>query len=269
MNKTERTMVELLKNGREEHGVVSVKAEFEAEGTRIDELLRLVEIARNADLSLTVKIGGCEAVRDLLDAKQIGVAYVVAPMVETRYALGKYLAAKNGVYDSDEQSDTDFLFNMETICGFENRNEIISAAAAQNGANGVVFGRVDFAGSLGETPSVVNNPEITSKVLEVAKLAKHAGLDFVLGGGISSEAIEVLKSVRKTHLSRFETRKIVFAGEAAESPELEKALLNAVHFEMLWLINKRNYYTRITQEDENRIVMLENRWRILGMASIH
>jgi hypothetical protein len=264
VNKIEKQMRDLLARGREEFGVVSVKAEFEAEGTRVDELLRLVDISRSAGLPLTVKIGGCEAIRDLLESKQIGVRYVVAPMVETPYALSKYVAAKNLTFTEEEREDTDFLFNIETITGFQNLDQMVSVAKTKDGVQGMVFGRVDFAGSLGQTRDEINSESITRYVLEASQAARNAGLDFVMGGAVSSDSLNVIREVAAVHLSRFETRKVVFDGGSTKLNDIEKGLVNAVHFELLWLLNKRDYYGRITAEDAKRIDMLESRWKLLN-----
>ena len=65
-------MLDILKELKNDFGVVSVKAEFEAEGTRVDELLRLLELAHKSDLKVALKIGGCEAV-NLLEVNLLGV----------------------------------------------------------------------------------------------------------------------------------------------------------------------------------------------------
>ena len=263
MNKMERQMRDILLRCSEKHGVCAVKAEFEAEGTRMDELLRLVEVASAANLRIAVKIGGCEAKRDLLESKQIGVEYVIAPMVESAYALSKFSDAINSIYQSDELDDTSFLFNLETSLSFESRVDLADMASESAAINGIVFGRVDFTGSLGLDRFAINTPPVTEYVLETAQLCKDRGLDLVVGGGVGIDALPALREIRSVHLSRFETRKVIFQADSLDSEQLADGLLDAVHFEVLWLLNKREYYGSIFREDDERIEMLESRWNVL------
>ena len=258
----ENDMLDTLKKLRDESGVVAVKAEFEAEGTRIDELLRLIEITRKAQMKIVLKIGGCEAVKDLMESKQLGVDCIIAPMVETPYALSKFIDAKNKVYSNEEQLDKKFLFNLETITAFNNLTEMTGLAVAAQ-LDGLVFGRVDFSGSLNLSRQNVNTDVISKYCFDTAKECKKNNLEVVVGGAISIDALDVLREINDIHLSRFETRKIVFDSSALSNSNIQKGLLQAVKFELLWLLNKRDYYSRIMEEDKKRIDLLENRWKVL------
>ena len=257
MNSFERHMLDVLKRGRDEFGVVAVKAEFEAEGTRPDEFLRLTEIANKAGLDIALKIGGCEAVSDLLASKLYGVNYIIAPMVETPYALKKYVESKLKVYNSDEALDTKFLFNLETEYTLKNFEDMAPIAKSSN--LGVVFGRVDFTLSRNLPRGSVNEDQITQAVLSVAEVCAKQDIELVVGGSVSVDAIEQLKAFRAVRLDRFETRKVIFDGAAATASNLRQGILNAVDFELTWLKNKRAYYQNSADEDLKRIEMLEKR----------
>jgi methylmalonyl-CoA mutase cobalamin-binding subunit len=267
VNTLERQMLDILKRGRESFGFAAVKAEFEAEGTRADEFLRLMEIARKAGVGIGLKIGGCEAVRDLIESKQYGVEYIIAPMVETPYALSKFVDAKNKIYSKDEQQDTEFLFNLETITGFNNLTGLAAVAEQPAARTGFVFGRVDFALSDGNSRDSINSDKITEYVVKVAAVAKEKRLPLVVGGSIATEAVEALRRIRSVYLTRFETRKIIFdADRALGDSDIQQGMLNAVQFELLWLTNKREYYSTLGAEDDKRIRMLEDRLKSVARS---
>ena len=111
---------------------------------------------------------------------------------------------------------------------------------------------------------MVDSDQVINHVINVANKCKSNQLDLVVGGGVSINSIEALRKVNGVHLTRFETRKVVFSSNALDTEAIKTGLLNAVHFELLWLLNKREYYSVITKEDDKRIEMLDNRWKLLS-----
>ncbi|MDB4536946.1 aldolase/citrate lyase family protein, partial [Oceanospirillaceae bacterium] len=181
------------------------------------------------------------------------------PMIETKYALQKFVEARQKTYGDDK--NTKFLFNLETTTAFQNRQALFDAAAGE--LDGCVFGRVDYTGSLDMSRDAINDDIVTSDVCEVASLSKNNNLEMVVGGGVSMESLSALRQIRDTRLTRFETRKIIFSSDALDLNGIEKGLLTAVEFELSWLKNKRAFYEVIFTEDEKRIQMLETRWKAL------
>jgi hypothetical protein len=263
MNQTEKKLAELVRRISERGHLKSIKAEFEAEGTRSDELLRLLDVTRKYNVPLTLKIGGCEAVKDLYEARQFGARYIVAPMIESSYALKKFCDTIKKVYPSDEADDVDFLFNLETIQAFNSFDEILDVAINNPIIAGVVFGRTDFSGSLG-IKGDIQNRRVTECIETVAQKLTETDLDLVVGGAISIASLPELTLISKYRLTRFETRKVVFDGTRLFEENLVDSLLDAVHFEILWLINKSEYYGVLHREDQNRIKDLESRWGVMG-----
>jgi hypothetical protein len=260
MTETEKILVELLRELAEKYSVIGVKAEFETEGTRLEELRRLKEIAFHSGVSLTLKMGGCTSRRDLFDACALGVDKLVAPMVETAHALGRFLSNAAEFYPDENRSGVRFLINMETITCARNFDKLMAHSYVKN-LHGIVVGRTDLTGSMGlKSADAVNCDEVYRITEDVAQKAKQKGLDVIVGGKVTTKSKPFLNSLlQKGLLDRFETRKIVFDAKSALSGDVEKGIQHALAFELAWMKYKRDYYSAIAHEDASRIADLEKR----------
>lgn len=258
MNILEKKMIEILKDLKENHHVTDVKAEFETEGTSLEEALRLKEVATRAGLNLTIKIGGCGALKDMYEARTIGVNAIVAPMIESSYALKKYIQSTKLAFSEDERNDIAFLINIETITGFNNLDAIMKISEAKDLA-GIVLGRTDMTGSMGLTKKDINSDKIFNMANVLATKMQAYGKKFIIGGGVSANSLPFFKNLPTDSLSKFETRKIIFdAKKALADKNADKGILKAVGFELMWLKNKRDFYGIIHNEDAQRLAILES-----------
>jgi len=257
MNNLEKTMVDALRDLRENYGVIGVKAEFEAEGTRMEEALRLKEVVTRAGLELTIKVGGCEALRDMYDARSIGVARVVSPMAESAYAVKKFIAASKLAFPEDEWKTIELAINIETLNAFAQLDDILASPAAKS-LYAIVIGRVDMCGSMGLTRDDINTEPVLEKAFAILTKAKACGLRVGVGGGVSADSFDFFRAM--PGLDYYETRKVMFRTPAELGAKAREGILKAVGFELMWLRNKHNYYLAIEREDSGRLAMLEKRY---------
>ena len=259
MNVLEKEMIGVLRSLRDDCGCIQIKAEFEAEGARMSELMRLKDITSAVGLPIIMKIGGVESVTDVYNCLQIGVASIIAPMVETPYALTKYANMIETMIAPDNAADIEFYFNMETITCYQNLDAMLEISKIGN-IQGVTVGRVDLAGSMGCGRSEVDSERFFEICRNTFVKTRAKGLKNTLGGAISARSGEFLRRLTQMGLiDKFETRKVVFRADATGFGD--NIFRRALEFELLWLKSKRRYYSGIRKEDESRIAMLEKRFQ--------
>ena len=211
MNLLERKMVDALKDLSENYAVNGVKAEFEAEGTRLEEALRLKEVVMKAGIGLTIKIGGCEALRDMYECRTIGVQRIVAPMIESAFALKKFISASRLAFPDDEREEIKFAANIETITGCHNIESMLELPEISH-LSGIVMGRVDLTGSLGLSREDINTKQIFDITKELFIISKKKGLENAIGGGVSAYSLPFFRDLPAGSIDRYETRKVIFNG---------------------------------------------------------
>ena len=227
-------MLGILKNLKA-LGVTGVKQSLEDEGSSFEDIVYMREITKKAKVKLNVKIGGCEANNDINFCKNIKVNSIIAPMVESPYALKKFIQC------SKVGKNCKHFFMLETYLAFKNVNQIIKSNSIKY-IDGVVIGRSDFAGSLGYTKNEVNSEFIFKKIenclISIKKKVKKKFI-FKMGGSITEKSKNFAYRLYKKKLLHFiETRNIEIKLSKKNLSNLSKIIPLIFEFETLWLEHK-------------------------------
>ncbi len=213
-------------------GVVGIKQSLEDEGSSFSEIRLLRKLTKKLNLKFNVKIGGCEAKNDIYFCKSIKTDSIVAPMVESEYAIEKFMLCAN----IDKKNK--LLINLETINALNNLDKMLNSVFFKY-LDGVVIGRSDIVGSLGLSKDDVNSKKIFDKVkstlLKIKKKSRKKMI-FKMGGSITTKAKSFIKRLYDLKLLDYiETRNIEIKLSEKNLNNLNILITKSFEFETLWL----------------------------------
>jgi 4-hydroxy-2-oxoheptanedioate aldolase len=240
---------------KEDFSLCAVKAEFEAEGASFRDLVRLRRITIQQGIPLYLKIGGAEAIRDIKDAFELGVDGLIAPMIESPFALGKFLSACKAIYRDQKIFKS---INVETCQAAENIEDLLKIAA--NSIDNITIGRTDLSQSYHDEKIQPDSEFILNLIESLSQKVVDAGLTLTIGGSLTKASIERFRGRSKEwagKVASLETRKIILPADIML--EKHKALEESIKFEELYLHSKLEIVKMLTELDRERLFKLKSR----------
>lgn len=227
--------------------IKSLKGEFEAEGLSRDALAAEAALAARHDLPYLVKIGGCEAKSDMHFMMLQGIRDIVAPMIESPFAMAKYQEMlPEGAFDK-------VGVTIETIDAVRRIDEILDAGSK---LTEVTVGRTDLTASF--NGSSVESEETISMTKTVVRAARKRGIGTTMGGSVSVRTLELLRRDGELRelLDCVETRKCIMSvPEFVDGNALETAF--AVECALLDHLSKHHGF--IANSAASRVEQLRKR----------
>ncbi len=238
-----------------EAGASHLKVEFEAEGASSAEANLLASLAEQAGLRLVVKIGGCEAIRDIRESLQLGAQSIVAPMIESPFAVQKFVRAVTNEADAVGMQIPKLAINIESVTGIAALTEIL-AESSTKAIDRLVLGRTDLSDSLGLSPDSVNDALIENLARQAFGISRRRGIATTLGGTLTLRSVPFVYSLEGL-VDSVETRKVVYP--VATTSDLSSAIRAAVQFEISWLDLKARSVAPLSPAEARRLEALGER----------
>lgn len=246
---------ELIKNLsflKKNYKLYAIKAEFEAEGSSTYDIARLKILTNKIGTKLKVKIGGVEAVNDIYNCISLNVDGLIAPMVETEFALQKFIEIIDNL---NLEKRPELSINIETITGYKNLDKIIKRA--QGKISNITVGRSDFSKSFFDKDIKQNSSAVTQAILDISNRLRKTNIKLTVGGGIDKKTIYNYNKIKIwKYVDKLETRKIILP---TKSMLKSNAIENCLNFEKNYIINKKEIYDMKIKSEIDRLSNLNTR----------
>ena len=245
-----------LKDLHNVHGAYALKASFEDEGVTDCDLSDLVLLSGGTGLKVYVKIGGCEANRDIERCLRLGIKGVVAPMVESEFAVSKFIDSVNQRCSLFGVERPKIFVNLETELACQRAKKIIKTHCEN--LDGIVVGRSDLSKSMGLTKADVNGIRVMKIVRETLAVAKNYGLTTKMGGTVSSESCTTINGLYDRNLlDFFETRAVIY--DLSKIFDIKRSIKQALEYEQMLLTRRQNFHSVKAKFFNDRITNIEVR----------
>ena len=251
--KSEHNLFKDLKILKKKFSIQGIKAEFEAEGSNQFDIYKLRSLTNKLDIKLYIKIGGVEAVNDIYFCVEIGADGIIAPMVESKFALKKFL---DSISKLKLRKKPHLSINIETINAVNKIEEIIKLA--KGNINNITIGRSDLSSSYFKDNISQNSLIIENKIFLVSKKAVQSRLTCTVGGGIDMNTIKLYRNNKNIKLvHKLETRKVIFL--KSTMLRNSNALNVALDFEKNYVLYKQEINNLKLKSEISRLTKLQTR----------
>lgn len=230
------TSLTLLKN----FSVVGVKTSFEDEGAHPHSVYKLRNATNKVGLDLNIKIGGAEAKTDFNIAMDMESDSVVAPMIESSFALSKFT-------EYSKHHDITRGINIESKQGILNLGSILDSKYI-NDIDYICIGRSDLANSYERDENYILSDEFCHVVTDALTTIKHRGLKTCMGGRFDLRSYDFVKFLYENELiDKVETRYIIFKVDENFIGNFENSITHALNFEYEYM--KTLYKDRLSDTE--------------------
>ena len=183
-----------LQNLKQNAALRALKTGTEIEDMSFEEIAFLRDLSKNI-VPLYVKIGGPEARNDIRGLACLGVDALIAPMIESVYALQNFIQSLREILDPAMYANMKKGINIETIDAVHKLDEILVEAQASR-LDQITAARSDLSASMSRTMTrgkegelTVNDARVLKNCALIVKGAQAHGIQTSVGGQIDPYSI--------------------------------------------------------------------------------